>query len=167
MPGAGMPVTTINQKPPIQGVLGYPESATSVCLSDTFLIFVLQSKGNNMSASLFDIYWDDNNCEREYKFYVYATDKKDYYLDEVCKTDDRKRLVETIQRWASPTCKKKWAKKHLGDDNLVELTITQGECNWTSDINLLLNANTHEVFIVEKPSQKRKPWNGKLVFHRK
>ena len=120
-----------------------------------------------MSASLFDIYREDDNAEREYKFYVYATDQKDYYLDEVCKTDDRKRPVETIQRWASPTCKKKWAKKHLGDDNLVELTITQGECNWTSDINLLLNANTHEVFIVEKPSQKRKPWNGKLVFHRK
>jgi hypothetical protein len=47
------------------------------------------------------------------------------------------------------------------------LTITQGEGNWNGDINLLLNANTHEVFIVEKPSQKRKPWNGKLVFHRK
>lgn len=120
-----------------------------------------------MSASLFDIYWDDNNCEREYKFYVYATDQKESYLDEIHKTDDRKRLVETIQKWASPTSKRKWAKKHLGDDNLVELTITQGECNWNGDINLLLNANTHEVFIVEKPSQKRKPWNGKLVFHRK
>lgn len=120
-----------------------------------------------MSASLFDIYWDDKDCEREYKFYVYATDKVGSYLDEIHKTDDRKRLVQTIQRWASPTSKKKWAKKHLGDDNLIELTVTQGECNWNSDIDLLLNANTHEVFIVEKPSQKRKRWNGKLVFHRK
>ena len=31
-----------------------------------------------MSASLFDIYREDDNAEREYKFYVYATDQKDY-----------------------------------------------------------------------------------------
>jgi hypothetical protein len=118
-----------------------------------------------MSASLFDIYWDDNNCEREYKFYVYATDQKDYYLDEVCKTDDRKRLVETIQRWASPTCEKKWAKKHLGENNVIELTVTNGECNWTGDINLRLDKNSNQMLLVE--DGKYKPWNGKLVFHRK
>ena len=97
-----------------------------------------------MSASLFDIYREDESFEREYKFYVYATDRKDYYLDEIHKTDDRKRLVETIQKWASPTSKKKWAKKHLGDDNVVELTITKGECNWHGDVNLAMERYLEE-----------------------
>lgn len=120
-----------------------------------------------MSASLFDIYREDEAYEREYKFYVYATDQKEYYLDEVYKSDDRQKIAQTIQKWGAGTSKKKWPKKHLGEKNVIELTVTQGECNWHNDINLEIDANTHEVFVVEKPSQKRKPWNGKLVFHRK
>ena len=121
-----------------------------------------------MSASLFDICWEDTpTCNEERKFYVYATDKKDFYLDEIYSTNDRKRLVETVKRMGTGQSHKKWAKKHLGDDNVVELTITKGECNWHGDVNLAINTNTHEVFTVEKPSQKMKPWNGKIVFHRK
>ena len=49
-----------------------------------------------MSASLFDIYWDDKDCEREYKFYVYATDQTESYLDEIYKSDDRQRVIATM-----------------------------------------------------------------------
>ena len=118
-----------------------------------------------MSASLFDIYREDEAYEREYKFYVYATDQKDFYLDEVCKSDDRQKVAATIQRWGSGESKKKWPKKHLGENNVIELTVTNGECNWHGDINLRLDKNSNQVFLVE--DGKYKPWNGKLVFHSK
>ena len=118
-----------------------------------------------MSASLFDIYWGNNDYEREYKFYVYATDKKDYYLDEVYKSDDRERIATTIKKWAAGTSKKKWAKKHLGENKVIELTVTKGENNWSGDIDLEIDTNTNQAFL--KEDGKRKPWNGKLVFHRK
>ena len=118
-----------------------------------------------MSASLFDIYQDDNSCEREYKFYVYATDQKELYLDEVYKSDDRQRVIATIQKWASPTSKKKWAKKHLRESKVIELTVTQGECNWSNSIDIEIDTVANQVFLVENGN--RKPWNGKLVFHRK
>lgn len=120
-----------------------------------------------MSASLFDIYNDSDPTDREFKFYVYATDQNQFYLDTVYRSNDRKRVVNTIKKWGSGESKKKWAKKHLGENNVIELTVTNGECNWHGCIDLEIDVNTHEVFIVEKPSKKRKPWNGKLVFHRK
>ena len=118
-----------------------------------------------MSASLFDIYREDTVTGEEKKFYVYATDKKDYYLDEIYATNDRKRLAQTITKMAKGLSHKKWAKKHLGDDNVVELTVTNGECNWHGSIDLALNTNTQVVTIRE--NGKVKPWNGKIVFHRK
>ena len=120
-----------------------------------------------MSASLFDIFRDESTVCEEKKYYVYATDRKDFYLDEIYATNDRKRLVETIKRMGAGLSHKKWAKKHLGDDNVVELTVTNGECNWHGDVNLTIDTNKHEVYLIEKPSQKMKPWNGKIVFHRK
>lgn len=118
-----------------------------------------------MSASLFDIYNDSDPADREFKFYVYATDQNQFYLDTVYRSNDRKRVVNTIKKWASDECGKKWPKKHLGENNVIELTVTQGDCNWHNDINLRLDKNTNQVFIEE--DGKRRRWNGKLVFHRK
>lgn len=118
-----------------------------------------------MSASLFDIYNDSDPADREFKFYVYATDQNQFYLDTVYRSDDRQRVVNTIKKWAAGEGAKKWPKKHLGENNVIELTVTKGDCNWHGSIDLLLDKNTNQVFI--KEDGKRRHWNGKLVFHRK
>jgi hypothetical protein len=120
-----------------------------------------------MSASLFDIYWDDVPNERNYRFYVYAEDKPESALDIVYRTDHRESIVNTIKRWADPESKKRWAKKHLGDDKVVELTIAEGDCNWNTSIDLRLDLNTHQVYIRKQGTTEYTKWNGKIVFHRK
>ena len=91
-----------------------------------------------MSASLFDIFYETSDYTPEKKFHIYATDKNNYYLDDIYSTNDRVRLINMIKNMGIGVSHKKWAKKYT---DIIELTITNGECNWNNSIRLNININ--------------------------
>lgn len=112
-----------------------------------------------MSASLFDIFYEEKEYTPEKRFHIYATDKNNYYLDDIYSTNDRARLIKMIKNMGLGISHKKWAKKYT---DIIELTITDGDSNWSNSIGLNIHINEKKIY-----NDKNKIWNEKIVFHRK
>lgn len=147
------------------------------------------------SASLFDIYKSDEELEEEANsYYIYALDRKGSYLDPIFKTRDRKKLISKLQDLEKGKFHKTWAKKYQLVQDLgelvggrypnykeytvpfVELNITHGDANWSTDIELIYDIEHKKLYYYEGPSimyhgidnlKLKKQWDGKLSFRRK
>lgn len=94
----------------------------------------------------------DKHIER---YWVYATDKKHMYLIPKVQVDDLKSLMAGIKKIAR---KKNWAKKYISNQR-VEITITDGECNWRTAIRVYLNIEDGVLY-----TKDNKVWDWKLKF---
>ena len=135
-------------------------------------------------------YFNDEVDNRRY--WVYAVDRKGGYEVEQAGFKTKKEVVAYIKKLVN----RKWAKKYQYSFTakekvangwkveteylpLVELTITDGGCNWNSDISLLINTedksihyydiwktkfNHHPDMGEPRHIELIKVWDGKLKF---
>lgn len=92
------------------------------------------------------------------RYWVYATDKKEMYLIPKIQVDDLDSLRSGIKKLIR---KKKWASKYVRD-NKVEITITDGECNWYTSIRIYLSIEDGGLY-----TKDNKVWNWKFKFKKK
>jgi hypothetical protein len=86
---------------------------------------------------------------------VYATDKKHMYLTPTVKADDIKSLRAGIKK----LCRKKdWAKRHIFNQ-MVEITITDGQYSWSNSIRIYLNIEDGILY-----TKDNKVWDWELKF---
>jgi hypothetical protein len=134
-------------------------------------------------------YHDHDNDPR---YWIYITDRRNSYLIPIFKSNDLKEVKEFL---LSNKIKNKtnWAKKYIYSVILgekvknrypnakdisfpyVEFTITDGEINWNTSVNLTLSLEEHKFYYYDKYEsdikygQKialEKPWDKKLKFKR-
>lgn len=128
--------------------------------------------------------------EYDKKYWVFILNRNDSCYDVLLKTDD---LDETITFIDNLRNKKEWDKKYLYsiilgkkvrnrypeakviDFPYIELTVTNGYCNWENKINLVLNLNDNMLYYYDvyeshiKYEQKvviTGPWENQLNFKR-
>lgn len=147
------------------------------------------------SASLFDIYGYRDE-EEIFKYWIYAVDRKQSYLDAIFKTNDMNKLIETLRKLEQGKFHKVWNKKHiyalsLGEEidgkypnareytlPYVELQVTDGENNWATEVKLIYDIENKKLYYAGegKGSIKYdgleglklgKEWDGKIVFKRR
>lgn len=134
-----------------------------------------------------------NSCprsnEKSERYWIYAKDRLGSYLMPIFKTDDRKKLLEKLIAIKEGRFHKTWAKKYItstilgekvGDcypnakrveTKYVQLTITDGEINWYTDIELVLDIEEHKLYTYKQCNltydtklEGIKEWNEKLKF---
>lgn len=106
------------------------------------------------------------------RFWIYVTDHVDSYLIPFFTTDDRSKIVKKIESFKN---RKVWAKKYLSRtvrndqgyyerviSDEIEITITDGECNWYTDIKLILNTGSKTI----TDTRNNKEWSGKVIFRK-
>ena len=111
--------------------------------------------------------------EEHPRYWIYITDHMGGYLIPFLKTDDRSKIAKTVESFKN---RKSWAKKYLsrtirntqGDyerilTDEIEITITDGECNWYTDIRLILNTNTKTI----TNTRNNKEWSGNIIFRKR
>lgn len=122
------------------------------------------------------------------RYWVYALDRKGSYLNPIFKSDSLKKIREFLIKVQNKT---NWAKKYtysiiLGEEikgsypnakkisfPYVELTITDGEDNWNTCVELVLSLEEHKLYYYdsyesnmtyEQKAILKKPWDKKLKF---
>lgn len=105
------------------------------------------------------------------KYWIYVTDHVGSYLIPFFTTDDRSKIVKKIESFKN---RKVWAKKYLsrtvrndrGYERIIsdeiEITITDGECNWSTNIKLILNTVSKTI----TDTRNNKEWSGKVIFRK-
>ena len=107
------------------------------------------------------------------RFWIYITDHMGGYLIPFLSTDDRSMIAKKVESFKN---RKSWAKKYLsrtvrnsqgGYERIltdeIEITITDGECNWYTDMRLVLNTVTKTI----TDTRNNKDWSGKVIFRKK
>ena len=117
-----------------------------------------------MSASLFDIFREDDEDDGYIKYYIYAEDRKGSYLDPIYSSRYKDEVIAKLKQIAEGKFHKKWAKKYtysayLGpvtngvykdfksfDIPYVQFTITRGECSWYDAVHLIYDVNNKKMY---------------------
>lgn len=89
------------------------------------------------------------------RYWVYVTDKKRWYLIPKVQVNNLESLRGGIRKIIH---KKKWASKYVRN-NKVEITITDGECNWRTSIRIYLNIEDGALY-----TKDNEVWDWKLKF---
>ena len=132
------------------------------------------------------------------KYFIYAVDRKHGYLDVVFKAKSKKQIIDTLKEIAEGKYHSKWAKKYMFCEELgeevfserigwhypnskeyflpvIELHITDGEWNWDTAVELLLDIDNKKLMFYDRDKtcvkngeiEYTKEWDGKLSFKQK